>query len=801
MRTLRSRGARALAVGLVAALCMATGARGGPQDRGGPDAEQRITILQTTDLHHHANGAEHVGLEVDPVGGTSSVGAYSRIAAYVNYVRSSTRHPVILVDSGDWTMGTLYDLTLGKRPLALEFLDLMRYDCVTLGNHEFDYGPKGLAQILGNAQGTFAFRTPIVASNMNLGGDADLAHFFGRGKAIQATRVQELHNGLRVGYIGLMGRTATFAAPTAAPVTFTDVPSHYAAIQALVDGLRKNDRADIVVALSHSGTDATGTSGEDVDLGRHVSGINVIASGHTHTPLSGARTVANGAWSTQIIDAGAFGTNVARIDLTYHRATKTTSVNASANPAMTDASLASIQAGLGADRFVAWLVRFTDHEINVQLAPLFAQLFPDYDRRLLAKGIYHVVGSTAQDMVSNDSDPAPAPNGLGDLAADADRAVTNAIIAQTFAAVGGNPANLPGYDFTPVQLGVVASGVLRGKLQTGVPLTFADIYNVLPLGITPDPTQALPLGFPLVSAYLDPVDLKKLAALQLLVQSDLAAADNYLNLSGIQYALKAAESYSYFKFATAAAVLQLTSRKAGGGSASAVQALGALARLGSDSGAALVAAYVGGNPYAAAIVKLNDPSVTPAQIGANLATIGVVASTAAADASAGTNTLTALLVSKAIAAIDTVGAFAASDASNTGIVSGLPDGVRVRAAADLYAIVALGSIKAQFGVDITAYRASTGPATLSTADFAGLLASRFDAAPATAGVQELKEWMALLSYLQAGLGGQVPPAYASTSNFTQFGSFGVAVKARNSSYPVAGIGQLLSTLGSLTAAP
>jgi 2',3'-cyclic-nucleotide 2'-phosphodiesterase (5'-nucleotidase family) len=63
------------------------------------------------------------------------------------------------VDSGDWTMGTLYDLTLGDRPLALYFLELMHYNCVTLGNHEFDYSPKGLAQILDAAQDSFAFRT------------------------------------------------------------------------------------------------------------------------------------------------------------------------------------------------------------------------------------------------------------------------------------------------------------------------------------------------------------------------------------------------------------------------------------------------------------------------------------------------------------------------------------------------------------------------------------------------------------------------------------------------------------------
>ena len=783
---------------------MIASALASPDEHEGPDRDDhrprgdaRITILQTTDLHHHANGADHVGLDVDPVTGTSVTGAYSRIAAYVNFVRSSTHHPVILVDSGDWTMGTLYDLTLGSRPLALNFIELMRYDCVTLGNHEFDYGPKGLAQILGAAQGTLGFRTPIVASNMSLGGNAELAPFFGHRKLIQTTRVQELRNGVRVGYIGLMGRAAALAAPASTPVTFADLSTQYAAIQTLVNKLRTEEDVDIVVALSHSGTDATGTTGEDVELARHVKGINVIASGHTHTPLSSAHAVANGSWSTQIIDAGAFGTNVARIDLTYHRSTRTTTLDASSNPAMTNANLAAIQSGLTPDLAMTWLVRATDHRLNAGLAAFFTQAFPDYDPSNLGKGIYHPVGATAQDMVSNDNDPVPAPNGLGDLAADAVRTVPNGIIAQTLAAVGGNPANLPGYDFTPVQVGVVATGVLRGQLRAGVPLSFADIYNVLPLGITPDSTQALPVGYPLVSTYLEVADVKKLAALQLVLQSNLASADNYLNLSGIRYGLNATETYAYFKYATAAGVLQVTSQKAALGSPIALQALGALSSLGSDSGAALLAAYASGNPYAAAMVKLNDVSPSSANLGA----LGQVAAAAAADSLAGTSTLSALVVVKAIAAIDTLASFAPADGANIGPATDLPTGIRVRVVADLFAILSLGAVQTQFGTAITAYKSATGPAVLSGADFPGLLVNRIDASPAVAGVQELKEWMALLSYLGAGLGGHITSSYASSSNFTQFPGFGAAVRTRNATYPLASLGQLLTTLGGLKGAP
>jgi 2',3'-cyclic-nucleotide 2'-phosphodiesterase (5'-nucleotidase family) len=762
--------------------------------------DTQITILQTTDLHHHANGADHVGLDANQISGMSPVGAYARISAYVNHVRAVTNHPVILVDSGDWTMGTLYDLTLGSRPLALAFLDLLRYDCVTLGNHEFDYTPKGLAQILGTAQSSFGFRTPIVASNVILGGNTDLGLFVGDGKAIQITRVQELPNGLKIGYIGLMGKAAALAAQSA-PVTFLDVSTRYAAVQDLVDGLRNTQGVHVVVALSHSGTDAAGAAGEDVELATHVRGIDVIASGHTHTPLAAATAVANAGWTTQIINAGAFGTNVTRIDLTYHPSTRSTTRDNSSNPAMTDAGLAAIQAGLVPDAAIASLMGSTDQQLNIALGAYFTQTFPDYDRASLAKGIYHPVGSTTQDMVSNVLDPVPSPNGLGNLAADAVRSVPNIIVAQTLIGAGGNPANLPGYDFTPFQAGVVATAILRGKLQMGVPLSFADVYNVLPLGISPDSSQALPVGYPLMSAYMDLADVKKLCALQLVAQTKLAPSDYYLNLSGIRYDLKSAELYAYFKYATAAGVLQVASQKAAAGSTSALGALGALSTLAKDSGAALLGAYGGGNPYAGAMVKLNDANPSNDQIVVNLGVLAQVAAAAAADATAGSNTLGALVVSKAIAAIGTVAGFAVSDGANTGPAIELPATARVRLATDLFAILALGVVQVQFGTTITTYKSATGPATLSGADIAGLLANRIDADPSTAGVQELKEWMTLLSYLGAGLKGTISSAYASTGDFAQFGGFGVAVQTRNANYPIAAIGQLAGTLGGLQGAP
>jgi hypothetical protein len=248
-------------------------------------------------------------------------------------------------------------------------------------------------------------------------------------------------------------------------------------------------------------------------------------------------------------------------------------------------------------------------------------------------------------------------------------------------------------------------------------------------------------------------------------------------------------------------VLQVTSQRAAAGSLLALQALGALSTLGSDSGAALLAAAAGGNPYAGAMVSLNDVNPTNPQIAANLGALGQIAVAAATDAALGTSSLSALIVGKALDAIDTVSGFAPNDPKNTGGTALLSGGARLRVAVDLYAVLLLGAVADRFGIVVTPYAAATGPGVLSAANLPGLLANRIDAAPGTPGVQELKEWMALLSYVGTGLGGSIGSEYASTPDFTQFGSFGNAVKVRNASYPIASIGQLMGTLGGLLAAP
>jgi hypothetical protein len=196
-------------------------------------------------------------------------------------------------------------------------------------------------------------------------------------------------------------------------------------------------------------------------------------------------------------------------------------------------------------------------------------------------------------------------------------------------------------------------------------------------------------------------------------------------------------------------------------------------------------------------VKLNDASPDATQSAADLKTMAEVGYAAIY----GTASVSGLVASKAVAAIDTVSGFAPNDIRNTGTATPLSATARVRGVVDLYAVLLLNAVESQYGIKITPYQSATGSIVLSSANFPAVLANRVNATPASPTVLELKEWMALLSNVGTALGGSIGPEYASTPIFTQFPAAGTAVQTRNASYPLASIGQLAGTLSSLQQAP
>lgn len=452
-----------------------------------------VTILQTSDVHHHASGygpfLDYTPLTPDDDG---IRGGYARLAALINGIREEQKKkciPTLVFDSGDFLMGTVYDLTASD-PIALKFFQTVKYDAVTLGNHEFDWSPSGLAMLLSNAVAS-GFTVPVVATNMVIP-EGNVLQGLKDAGVIVGTKVMKHSSGIKVGIIGLMGPDADSKAPVADPVTFNH---DYAFIQQQVDYLRKKQKVDVVIALSHSGVENSGT-GDDADLAANVTGIDIIASGHYHTATGQPLVV--GPSKTLIFSPGEYGEYLSRLDVTYNIFTR--------KLVDYEFTLIPVDDGVEGSAQIQSMVDTYDAGIT---AALNSAGLPALDDPITTTGF------------ALESAPFSV-TGIGSLAADSLRAVANALLA----------LNADTSPPTPFTVGVVASGVIRDNIypgKTGV-VTFSDVYNMLPLGISPyDPS--IP-GYPLMSVYASGEDIYTICEVSLSL-APLMGSDYYLNFSGL----------------------------------------------------------------------------------------------------------------------------------------------------------------------------------------------------------------------------------------------------------------------------
>src|SRR6476620_9334953 len=115
---------------------------------------RRFTILHTNDLHSALLGVGPSSeYTPDTLGDDVTVGGFARLATLIAERRTACeeRGPVLVLDGGDYSMGTAFGAADPETGGDLRLLELMGYDATTLGNHEFDLGPDGLARSIETA--------------------------------------------------------------------------------------------------------------------------------------------------------------------------------------------------------------------------------------------------------------------------------------------------------------------------------------------------------------------------------------------------------------------------------------------------------------------------------------------------------------------------------------------------------------------------------------------------------------------------------------------------------------------------
>jgi 5'-nucleotidase len=219
----------------------------------GPEA-YRVRIIHTND--HHAR--------IEPVtGGTPPApihGGVSRRKTLIDAIRGEGGNQ-LLIDAGDVFQGTLW-FTQYEGQADLEFYNALGYEAQAIGNHEFDKGPRPLAEYIKRAQ------FPVLSANIVADPSSPIYGLY------KPWIIKEV-GGQKIGIFGLTTEETPAISSPGQGITFTNYIE--AARKAVAD--LKAQGANKIIALTHVGITF------DRELARQVDGIQVIIGGHSHTPM------------------------------------------------------------------------------------------------------------------------------------------------------------------------------------------------------------------------------------------------------------------------------------------------------------------------------------------------------------------------------------------------------------------------------------------------------------------------------------------------------------------------------------
>lgn len=251
----------------------------------------KLVILHTNDTHSQVEPTEKSTLK------TSDMGGYARRMGMISKIRSEEKN-VLLFDAGDFSQGTPYFNFFNGR-VEIDALNKMKYSAATLGNHEFDNGIDTLAVVLKNA------KFPLISSNYNVDNTALKAFIqpylilneFGLKIGVMALNVQPKSLIIESNYKGLIYND---------PVMKANEVSAY---------LKKKQKCDLIICLSHLGSDSTERDVNDFEIAHKTKYIDLIIGGHSHSLLENVKTNNVAGRKVTIAQMGKSGLYLGRIDL------------------------------------------------------------------------------------------------------------------------------------------------------------------------------------------------------------------------------------------------------------------------------------------------------------------------------------------------------------------------------------------------------------------------------------------------------------------------------------------------------
>ncbi len=432
-----------------------------------------ITIVFSHDMHSH--------LEKFP-----------KIRTVVKQEKQNNDATFVL-DGGDFSMGTPYQTIFKEEAAELRMMGAVGYDATTLGNHEFDYRSAGLTQMLKTAESSGDRVPHLVAANIDWEKTLSDEEMRKDGEALRAAMedygaeeyVVIERGGVKIAVFGLFGKEADDYAPESG-TCFRDPVE---AAKDVVDDIQSHEKVDLIVCLSHSGTNADDPEkSEDEILARQVDGIDLIISGHTHTELS--EPIVRG--DTVIASAGQYNDNLGTLTFTYQ------------------------DGEYKLDQY-----RLISLDKSVQDDPSAKDKVEQF--RELVDEEYFSAFDYSWDQVLADNQV--EFTSIDDFASEQGEDPLGSLIADSYR-YGVKQAE--GSEYEQVDVAIAPAGVIRGSFDKGE-ITVGDAFNALSLGTGKDGEP----GYPLVSVYLTGAELKLAAEIDISISELMQPARLYF--SGLNY--------------------------------------------------------------------------------------------------------------------------------------------------------------------------------------------------------------------------------------------------------------------------
>lgn len=445
---------------------------------GAEKSMKTVDVMFLHDTHSHLNEFSTV-----EEGKSQIMGGFSKIKTLIKEQKEKNAE-TLLVDAGDFSMGTLIQVVFEEEASELRMLGDLGMEVTTFGNHEFDYHAEGLANMMDHAVQSGDPVPEIVVCNV------DWEAMKSKGLTEDQQRLLDAFenygvkdymmtekDGVRIAITGVFGEDCLACAPNC-PLEF-EAPVE--AVKKTVAEIQEKEDADMIVCVSHSGTWEDENKSEDEILAKKVPELDLIISGHTHTKLE--QPICHG--TTYIVSAGEYGKYLGNLAMTQKE---------DGRWSLENYELITIDETI---------------EKDAETQKKVDELMDMVDEKYLKQFGY----TKDQVLCTNEIEFAPqsdtaekhTENNLGSIIAD----------AYTYAA-----EKIYGKD--QVAVSVAPSGTIRDSYAKGE-ITVEDVFNSFSLGIGKDKIP----GYPLIGIYLTGAELKTAAEIDASISDLMTAARLY----------------------------------------------------------------------------------------------------------------------------------------------------------------------------------------------------------------------------------------------------------------------------------